>query len=176
MASGKELQLVAVGSVAAAVLREFELPIQQVLGVATYLGKVNLGTPNYAFNKDRNQYHTTAIMRRLLTIRDPGVPNIMGVTDGDLFTPDTPFVFGEADRDSHVSVLSLFRIKGDSESARRRVAVEAVHQAGHLIGLSYCEDSRCIMSLATSLAEADRRHLQLCNNCRNELARLRRTL
>lgn len=174
MAAGKELQLVAVGSVSASVLRDLELPIQQLLTVGTYLGKVNLGTPTYAFNKDRNQFHTTAIMRRLLTIRDPGVPNIMAVTDGDLFTPDTPFVFGEADRDSHVAVLSLFRIKGESETARRRVHVEAVHQAGHLIGLSYCEDPRCVMSLATNLAEAERRHLQLCNNCRNELARLRR--
>ncbi|MBL8939901.1 MAG: non-proteolytic archaemetzincin-like protein [Archangium sp.] len=174
MAAGKELQLVAVGSVSAAALRELEGPIQQVLTIGTYLGKVNLGTPSYAFNKDRNQYHTTAIMRRLLTIRDPGALNIMGVTDGDLFTPDTPFVFGEADRDSHVSVLSLFRIKGDSESARRRVYVEAVHQAGHLVGLSYCEDPRCVMSLATSLAEAERRQMQLCNNCRNELVRIRR--
>lgn len=174
MAAGKELQLVAVGSVSAALLRELEAPIQQVLTIGTYLGKVNLGTPGYAFNKDRNQYHTTAIMRRLLTIRDPGALNIMGVTDGDLFTPDTPFVFGEADRDSHVSVLSLFRIKGDTETARRRVAVEAVHLAGHLVGLSYCEDPRCIMSLATSLAEAERRQMQLCNNCRNELARIRR--
>lgn len=174
MAAGKELQLVAVGSVSAAALRELEGPIQQVLTIGTYLGKVNLGTPSYAFNKDRNQYHTTAIMRRLLTIRDPGALNIMGVTDGDLFTPDTPFVFGESDRDSHVAVLSLFRIKGDSESARRRVYVEAVHQAGHLVGLSYCEDPRCVMSLATSLAEAERRQMQLCNNCRNELVRIRR--
>jgi archaemetzincin len=174
MAAGKDLQLVAVGSVSAAALRDLEAPIQQVLTIGTYLGKVNLGTPAYAFNKDRNQYHTTAIMRRLLTIKDPGALNIMGVTDGDLFTPDTPFVFGEADRDSHVAVLSLHRIKGETEQARRRIAVEAVHQAGHLVGLSYCEDPRCVMSLATSLAEAERRQLQLCNNCKNELLRIRR--
>jgi archaemetzincin len=174
MAAGKELQLVVVGAVPAAALRELEASIQQVLTIGTYPGKVNLGTPTYAFNKDRNQYHTTAIMRRLLTIKDPGATHIMGVTDGDLFTPDTPFVFGEADRDSHVAVLSLFRIKGETETARRRIYVEAVHQAGHLVGLSYCEDPRCIMSLATSLAEADRRQMQLCNNCRNELVRIRR--
>jgi archaemetzincin len=172
--ASKELQLVAVGSVAATGLRDLEASIQQVLTIGTYLGKVNLGTPNYAFNKDRNQYHTTAIMRRLLTIKDPGATHVMGVTDADLFTPDTPFVFGEADRDSHVALLSLFRIKGDSETARRRIHVEAVHQAGHLVGLSYCEDSRCTMSLATSVAEADRRQMQLCNNCRNELVRIRR--
>jgi archaemetzincin len=174
MAAGKDLQLVAVGAVSAGALRELEVPIQQILAVGTYLGKVNLGTPTYAFNKDRSQYHTTAIMRRLLTIKDPGALNIMGITDGDLFTPDTPFVFGEADRDSHVALVSLFRIKGETEVSRRRVFVEAVHQAGHLVGLSYCEDPRCVMSLATSLAEAERRQMQLCNNCRNELVRIRR--
>jgi archaemetzincin len=174
MAAGKELQVVAVGSVSLNVLRELEGPIQQVLTIGTYLGKVNLGTPSYAFNKDRSQFHTTAIMRRLLTIRDPGALNIMGITDGDLFTPDTPFVFGEADRDSHVAVLSLNRLKGETEAARQRVHVEAVHLAGHLVGLSYCEDSRCIMTLATSITEAERRQLQLCNNCRNELVRIRR--
>jgi predicted Zn-dependent protease len=30
------------------------------------------------------------------------------------------------------------------------------------------------MSQATSLAEAERRQLQLCNNCKNELLRIRR--
>jgi archaemetzincin len=174
MPAGKELQLVGVGAVTPVALRDLEGPIQQVLTIGSYLGKVLLGTPTYAFNKDRGQYHTTAIMRRLLTIREPGTPYILGVTDVDLFTPDTPFVFGEADRDSHVAIFSLARLKGDTESARRRVVVEATHQAGHLVGLSYCEDPRCVMSLATSLPEAERRQAALCNNCKNELLRIRR--
>ena len=56
----------------------------------------------------------------------------------------------------------------------RRTFVEAVHQAGHLVGLSYCEDARCAMFLATTITDAERRQLHLCNNCRNELAKIRR--
>lgn len=172
--AGKELQLVAIGNVAAGFLKELEVPITQVLGVNVYLGKLAMAAPQYAFNKDRAQYHSTAIMRRLLTVRDTGTPLIMGVTDVDLFVPDTPFVYGEADRESHVAVMSLNRLKGDGEAWKRRTFVEAVHQAGHLVGLSYCEDVRCTMFLATSITDAERRQMQLCNNCRNELAKLRR--
>ena len=170
----KELQLVPVGPVQGVFLKELEAPIAQVLGVGAYLGKAALGQPSFAFNKDRNQYHTTAIMRRILTLKDPGTPRIIGVADVDLFVPDSPFVYGEADRESHAAVMSLWRLKGEGEAWKRRAFVEAVHQAGHLIGLSYCEDARCAMFLATTITDAERRQLQLCNNCRNELTKLRR--
>jgi archaemetzincin len=170
----KELQLVAVGTVPVQFLTELEQPISQVLGVAAYPGKPLMASPTFAFNKDRQQYHTTAIMRRLLTLKDPTAPFIMGVADVDLFQPDSNFVYGEADRESHVAVMSIHRLKGEGEAWKRRTFVEAVHQAGHLVGLSYCEDARCAMYLATTITDADRRQLHLCNNCRNELAKLRR--
>lgn len=170
----KELQLVPIGEVPVALLRELEPPIAQVLGVQAYVGKSALPPPGFAFNKDRNQYHTTAIMRRLLTVRETGVPLVVGVADVDLFVPDSPFVYGEADRESHASVMSLWRLRGEGEAWKRRTFVEAVHQAGHLIGLSYCEDARCAMFLASTITDAERRQLHLCNNCRNELVKLRK--
>jgi archaemetzincin len=170
----KELQLVPVGPVQGVFLKELEAPIAQVLGVAAYVGKPLLAQPGFAFNKDRNQYHTTAIMRRLLTIKDPGTPFIIGIADVDLFVPDSPFVYGEADRESHAAVMSLWRLKGDGDAWKRRTFVEAVHQAGHLVGLSFCEDARCAMYLATTITDAERRQLHLCNNCRNELVKIRR--
>lgn len=171
----RELQLIAVGNVPAAFLKELEIPIEQVLGVASYLGRALMPTPGFAFNKDRSQYHTTAIMRRILTLRETGTPLILGVTDVDLFVPDSPFVYGEADRESHVAIMSLNRLRADQGDAwKRRTFVEAVHQAGHLIGLSYCEDARCAMFLATTITDAERRQMHLCNNCRNELVKLRK--
>ncbi len=163
-----------VGPVLGVFLKELEAPIAQVLGVAAYVGKPLLAQPGFAFNKDRNQYHTTAIMRRLLTIKDMGTPLIIGIADVDLFVPDSPFVYGEADRESHAAVMSLWRLKAEGEAWKRRTFVEAVHQAGHLVGLSYCEDARCAMFLATTITDAERRQLHLCNNCRNELAKIRR--
>ena len=172
--AGKELQLVAVGGTTVASLKDIEEPIMTLLGVKVFAGKVALPRPQYAFNKDRNQFHSNAIMRRLLTVKEPGAMMVLGVADVDLFVPDSQFVYGEADRESHSGVLSTFRLKTENDAIKRRLQVEAVHQAGHLVGLSYCEDVRCVMFFATSLADCDRRNPSLCNNCRNELHKLRR--
>ena len=133
-----------------------------------------LPSPVYAFNKDRKQYNTSAIMRRLNTVREIGVPWLLGIADCDLFVPDMSFVYGDADREGKVAVMSLHRLRADGDAWKRRASVEAVHLAGHLIGLAACEDARCAMFTATTITDAERRQLQLCNNCRNELARIRR--
>ena len=172
--AGKELQLIAVGGINQAFVKELEEPIRAVLATTVASGRTTLQKPQYAFNKDRNQYHSNAIMRRLLTVREPGALMVLGVVDVDLFVPDSQFVYGEADRESKSGVFSLFRLRGDGDQLKRRAQVEALHQTGHLVGLSYCEDVRCAMFFATSLADCDRRGLQLCNNCRNELNKLKR--
>jgi archaemetzincin len=173
--AGKELQLIAVGSITQAFVKELEEPIRTVLNTSVAGGRTTLTKPQYAFNKDRNQYHSNAIMRRLLTVREPGALMVLGVVDVDLFVPDSQFVYGEADRESKSGVFSTFRLKTENQDLlKRRAIVEAVHQAGHLVGLSYCEDVRCTMFFATSITDCDRRNLGLCNNCRNELNKLRR--
>lgn len=169
------LQLVAIGAVPTPLLRELEGPLGSQLAMSLGYGKPGLATPNYAFNKDRNQYHSNAIMRRLVPLLDPqGM--VLGVTDVDLFVPDSPFVFGEADRESRVAILSVARLRqaADEVTLRRRVQIQGLHQAGHLVGLSYCEDARCAMFAATSLADVDRQQAALCHICRNELAKLGR--
>lgn len=171
--AGRELQLISVGTLPPSFLRELEEPLMAVLGVGVFTGKAALQKPQYAFNKDRNQYHSNAIMRRLLTVKEPGATMMLGVCEVDLFVPDAQFVYGEADRESKTAVFSVFRLKADGDVYRKRVHGEALHQAGHLVGLSYCEDVRCAMFFATSLTDCDRRNLSLCNNCRNELNKLK---
>lgn len=175
MTSEKVVQLVAVGDTPAALLQTLIEPLKTYLGVTAQLNKKSLAAPKYAFNKDRNQYHCNAIMKRLQPfLENPATDRVMGLLEVDLFVPDAPFVFGDADRESKVAVLSTFRLKGSEEQSRRRLIVEAVHQAGHLIGLSYCEDARCVMFLAQAPADCDRKNVSPCSLCRNELARLHR--
>lgn len=170
----KTLQLVAIGTAPSSLLKELEEPLRIQLAVSFAPTKGTLPAPAYAFNKDRNQYHSLAIMRRLATLID-GANVIMGVVDVDLFVPDSPFVFGEADRESRTAALSTARLKANGPDLfRRRVQLEAVHMAGHLVGLSYCEDARCAMFLAQSLQDLDKKQPTLCHVCRNELAKLNR--
>jgi archaemetzincin len=172
----KVLLLVSVGGPSPTLLKELEEPLATHMGLTAVVGKVTLQRPDYAFNKDRGQYYCNAIMRRLVTLMEPGHSMVMGVTDVDLFVPDTAFVIGEADRESRSAVVSLARLRAgaDGEQLRRRVQVEAVHQAGHLLGLSYCEEPRCVMFFAQTPQDCDRKQLGLCNTCRNELAKLNR--
>lgn len=170
------LLLVAVGSPTPALLKDLEEPLATHMGLSTVVSKVALQRPDYAFNKSRGQYHCNAIMRRLVTLMEPGHSLVMGVTDVDLFVPDSAFILGEADRESHSAVVSLARLGQGAlgDQLRRRLQVEAVHQAGHLLGLSYCEDPRCVMFFAQSPLDCDRKQLGPCNLCRNELAKLNR--
>ncbi|MBJ6760504.1 non-proteolytic archaemetzincin-like protein [Myxococcaceae bacterium JPH2] len=172
----KTLLLLSVGSPPATLLRDLQDPLATHMGVTAVVGRAALPAPTYAFNKDRGQYHCNAIMRRLTPLMEPGQHLVMGVTDVDLFVPDSPFVLGEADRESKVAVVSLSRMRhgAEGEHLRRRLQVEVVHQAGHLLGLSYCEDLRCVMFFAQAPQDCDRKQLSLCNLCRNELQKLNR--
>lgn len=173
--AAKSLQLVAVGTIPPGLLRELEEPLLTQLQITATGSRTVLQTPTYAFNKDRNQYHSNAIMRRLAPMLE-GHTFVIGVTAVDLFVPDSPFVFGEADREAKVAVVSIARLRTNPEgdALRRRAQVETVHQAGHLLGLSYCDDPRCVMFFATSVQDCDRKGLALCNVCRNELQKLNR--
>lgn len=88
----------------------------------------------------------------------------------DLFLPDAPYVIGDADRDAGAAVFSLSRLShADPEKVRRRTQVEAVHGAGHLLGLSHCTDFRCAMFFSRDAADADRKGPGLCASCRAAL-------
>jgi archaemetzincin len=171
----KTVQLLSIGNAPAGLLRELDAPLMAQLTLATVTGKAALANPTYAFNKDRGQYHSNAIMRRLVPLVEGDV-GVLALCDVDLFVPDSTFVFGEADRESKVALLSVARLRqgADPEQLKRRVQVEGLHLAGHLVGLSYCEDARCVMFLATSPQDVDRKQAALCHVCRNELTKLLR--
>ena len=172
---GRRLQVVSVGNPPAGSLREIAEPLLSVLGVTASGGKAQLPTPAYAFNKERNQYHCNAILKRLVQVLEPGQDFALGITDVDLFMPDAPFVFGDADRDARVGIVSVARLGGGLPGGlKRRLQAETLHQVAHLLGLSFCEDGRCILYVAQSPAEVDRKNLALCNLCRNEYAKLKR--
>jgi archaemetzincin len=129
----------------------------------------SLDRPQYAFNKDRGQYHATSILRRLATLRAKDAP-VVGIVDVDLFLPDAPYVIGDADRDGGAAVFSLARLSSaDPEVVRRRARVETVHAAGHLLGLAHCTEFRCAMFFSRDAADSDRKGPGICGGCRAAL-------
>jgi archaemetzincin len=170
------LVILALGPVPRALLVDVGAAVTRVYGPPVELGAAQQ-RPAYAFNKDRKQYHSTAVLRRLAQLRtDASAPPVLGVTDVDLFVPDAPFVFGEADRDARSAVLSLSRLThgpdgkpAEPDRLLRRAQVEAVHELGHLLGLSHCQDMRCAMFLSHKPSDSDRKGPGLCASCRAAL-------
>ena len=129
----------------------------------------SLDRPHYAFNKDRGQYHATSILRRLASLGARDRP-VVGMLDADLFLPEAPYVIGEADRDAGAAVFSRARLgHADPDRMLRRVRVETVHAAGHLLGLSHCTDFRCAMFYSRDAADCDRKGPGVCASCRAAL-------
>jgi archaemetzincin len=162
--------IVALGDVPPKLLADARHALHDVLGIASKTAP-SLDKPKYAFNESRAQYHATAIVRRLASLRGgANGPPVVGIVDVDLFLPDAPYVIGDADRDAGAALFSTARLShGDPEQIRRRVQVETVHAAGHLLGLSHCGDFRCAMFLSRDAADSDRKGPGLCASCRAAL-------
>jgi archaemetzincin len=165
--------IVPLGTVAREIVQQVALGIKEAFGLTVERGPIQQ-KPTYAFNKDRHQYHSTAILRRLAQLK-AGAENlpVIGLAEIDLFVPDAPFLYGEADRDALSAVVGLTRLHeehagrtADPERLKRRAQVEAVHEVGHLLGLSHCDDVRCVMFFSQTLADSDRKGPGLCASCR----------
>ncbi len=160
--------VVALGGVAPRLVQAAGEALRDILEIAARPGP-SLDKPQYAYNKDRAQYHATSILRRLSGLRAKDAP-VVGILDVDLFLPDAPYVIGDADRDAGAAVFSLHRLShGEPDVVRRRAQVETVHGAGHLLGLSHCSDSRCAMFFSRDAADSDRKGPGLCASCRAAL-------
>jgi archaemetzincin len=51
----------------------------------------------------------------------------------------------------------------------RRLIKEVKHELGHTFGLLHCARRSCVMSLATGIADVDRKSLLFCDSCEDSL-------
>lgn len=131
--------------------------------------------PDYAFNKKRKQYLSTAILMALMEQKEYAqYEKILGIVDHDLYVPDLNFVFGEG---SHkAAVISITRLRQkfynlpqDQTLFYKRVLTEAVHELGHTYGLGHCGNPQCVMFFSNSLMDTDRKGSEFCPTCKDKL-------
>jgi archaemetzincin len=99
------------------------------------------------------------------------------VVDEDLFIPILTYVFGEAQLNGRVAVISSHRLlneryglPADPGLAFDRLLKEAVHELGHVFGLLHCQDRECAMHISTYVEDIDLKSAALCTPCRRQLA------
>ena len=170
------LYLVAIGDVPEAVwewigeaaAEWFPLPIERLPG---------LPLPEAAYDLKRRQYQSVEMMRMLVE----HVPNhdsrILGVTNVDLAIPMLSFLFGQAQLNGPVAVVSLCRLHQEfyglpaqENVLRERTVKEVLHEIGHTFGLVHCGERTCAMSLATHIELVDAKSEEYCSRCGLQLA------
>ena len=89
--------LLPIGKVEEELLKVVIPMVTQTFGRHVVIAKP-LPVPKYAYNPTREQYHSAAILKRVESMLQDDWGAAVGVSDVDLFVPEVPFVFGEADR------------------------------------------------------------------------------
>jgi len=135
-----------------------------------------LPIPKEAYNASRGQYESVEVMKLLARSAPRDAARILGVTEADLAIPMLSFLFGQAQLDGQVAVVSLCRLRQefygmpeDRALFRERTVKETLHELGHTFGLTHCHDSRCPMSLATDIALVDAKGERYCSRCGGRL-------
>jgi archaemetzincin len=166
--------LVAVGEVDKKVIEMLKDDLGKVFNRQVFVVK-GMPEPDYALNKKRNQYLSTAILGAIVGQKEyMDYEKILGIVDRDLYVPDLNFVFGEA---SHkAAVISLTRLRQefyhlpeDRSLFHKRALTEAVHELGHTYGLGHCQNPRCVMFFSNSLMDTDRKGPEFCPRCKSNL-------
>jgi len=170
------LYLVAIGNVPEAIWRWigdavaewFPMPIERLPDFAV---------PEAAYDAKRGQYQSVEIMRMLAEPLPNDESRILGVTNVDLAIPMLSFLFGQAQLNGPVAVVSLCRLHQEfyglptqEDVLRERTVKEVLHEMGHTFGLVHCGERTCVMSLATHIELVDAKSEEYCSRCGRLLA------
>ncbi len=133
-------------------------------------------TPEVFYDAARRQYHSTRILKELLQTFPADASKAIGIVPFDLFIPILTFVFGEAQLDGKVGIVSTARLEQpfygmppNVPLLHRRLIKEIKHELGHTFGLLHCPDRSCVMSLAGNVTDVDRKGLTFCRGCKERV-------
>lgn len=167
------IYLIPIGDIDVNILNELTQTLSERFGFECRIGE-RMKHPDYAYNSNRKQYHSTAILRKI-TVPDSAV-KVLGIVDLDLYVPSLNFVFGEAEIDGKKAIISIKRLRQefynlpkDDELFKQRVIKEAVHELGHTFGLTHCKDVKCVMHFSNSLQDTDIKSDDFCSRCKSLL-------
>jgi archaemetzincin len=131
-----------------------------------------LPLPLNSFDPDRNQYYSTAILKRMLKHLPKNALRVLGLTSVDLFIPIMKFIFGEAQFEGRGALFSFYRLRPefygsepDWNTLLFRCTKEAIHELGHTFGLPHCLQPECVMHSSSGIQDTDRKTGRLCPTC-----------
>ncbi len=137
-----------------------------------------LPMPADAWQPERGQYESVTIMKALAAARPPDAARLLGLTTADIAIPMLSFLFGQAQFNGPIALVSVSRLRQDfyglppdQDLLLERLAKEVLHELGHTCGLIHCPDSLCAMSLSTHVGLVDAKNASFCAVCGSQLVR-----
>lgn len=108
--------------------------------------KESLVLPKGYYNKERNRYSGTGLLKDLSRLRKRNV--VLGLTDEVIFKANelspTYGIFGVSPVGAFVAVISSTRPSGKQHSNDHLVKL-MMHELGHSFGLNHCSNQHCFM-------------------------------
>ena len=167
----KKLQLLPVGTVDARLLEWLQHELYEKFRVPTEV----LGPaidPAFARHAERQQYHSSEILARMQKYVNGSTWRLVGITELDLYIPILTFVFGEAQLGGAGALVSYHRLRQefyglppDADVLANRLLIETVHELGHTLSLTHCQDYRCAMAPAHAVEWIDIKDSGFCEDC-----------
>lgn len=167
----KALQLLPIGEVNGGLLRELGPAMAEIFRVPCEVLPAT-ADPDFAYHGERQQFHSSEILHRMQGLLRPSCWRMLAVTAVDLYIPILTFVFGEAQVGGPCALVSLHRLRQefyglapDEDLLRHRLLKEAVHEIGHTLNLTHCEDYQCAMAPSHAVEWIDLKDSTLCGSC-----------
>lgn len=176
----EKICLLAINRVDTTLLEKLRIGLEKILEQKVKVSQTQWDL-EFAYNPERKQYYSSAILEKLPQTGSEGCERILGILDVDLYVPDLNFVFGEADMVERRAVISTKRLRPeyyglpkDEKLFEDRTLKESVHELGHTYGLGHCPDKRCVMHFSNSLQDTDVKSSSFCKDCKKKLIQVRK--
>jgi len=136
----------------------------------------NLSAPTSAFNAVKKQYFAPAIFNRIKTAFSPDFKYAIGVTHVDLYGISLNYIFGDANCDEKIALVSTHRLRPEfyghtpeSFLFFDRLLKESMHQMAHAIGSKHCYNQSCVMHYSHNIYDIDKKTSLFCSDCEKKL-------
>ena len=166
-----DLRIVPINAIDSAFLQRLGLCLEE-----RFLYRVNveraLVVPRSAVNSARQQMFVSTLTTKVLRQYPDDGGLLLAITDFDLYKTSHRFIFGDADEQRRIAVVSLHRLRSDfygedpdENVLFQRTLKECVHELGHAVGLKHCYNARCAMYYSNSIFETDNKMSHFCEVC-----------
>lgn len=132
----------------------------------------SLAVPRSAVNSTRQQMFLSTLTSKVVREAPADSGLLLAITEFDLYKTSHRFLFGDADEQQRVAVVSLHRLRSefygedaDENLLFQRTLKECVHELGHVVGLKHCYNARCAMYFSNSIFETDNKMSHFCETC-----------